>query len=236
MRMVDERDGTLSNTMTKSRLGKVSGKRLENQIKRRENVLSVARTLLSERGYKGLTIRALADACGISFKTLYHYFGDKNALLREAIEAQYVELYARISAEERYTGFDRFMFIADTLMGAVMSNTAYAKELIRLRDLYSVGYEAVRLDAYRHAFQEMLAQRELQGWVNIDFVTRFLIRQLSVPMLMWAAGRLEDQILPLYFKLTVCTFLEGLTEGRTYECVVTMKRRLHAELASAMSA
>lgn len=219
----------------KSRVGKVSGKRLESQLKRRENVLAVARALLSERGYEGLTIRALADASGVSFKTLYHYFGDKNALLREAIEAQYVELYARINAEERHTGFDRFMFIADTLMGAVMSNTAYAKELIRLRDLYSVGYEAVRLETYRHAFEEVLAQRELQGWVNIEFVTRFLIRQLAVPMLLWASGRLADEALQPYFKLTVCSFLEGLTEGRTHERVVEMKRRLHVELAPAMS-
>ena len=47
----------------------------------RENIPAEARRLLSERGYSGLSLRELADRCGVAVGTLYNYYPSKAALI-----------------------------------------------------------------------------------------------------------------------------------------------------------
>ncbi len=44
-------------------------------------ILARAAELFARRGYAGTTMNDIADACGLSKATLYHYFDDKYALL-----------------------------------------------------------------------------------------------------------------------------------------------------------
>jgi AcrR family transcriptional regulator len=54
----------------------------------RERILRVALQLMAERGVKGMSMRALAGACGLNVATLYHYFPAKDVLLGEIISLQ----------------------------------------------------------------------------------------------------------------------------------------------------
>ena len=61
-----------------------------------QRIQEAALDVLAERGTERLTTRHVADAAGISVGTLYHYFADKNDLLR-ALEQQYIrELMAAL--------------------------------------------------------------------------------------------------------------------------------------------
>jgi AcrR family transcriptional regulator len=52
----------------------------------RVDILEAARQLFAERGYQGATIRAIAAEAGVDAALVVHFFGNKAALLGEAIE------------------------------------------------------------------------------------------------------------------------------------------------------
>jgi AcrR family transcriptional regulator len=52
----------------------------------RQEILEAARRLFTERGYQGATMRAIAAEAGVDAALVVHFFGNKAALLGEAIE------------------------------------------------------------------------------------------------------------------------------------------------------
>jgi AcrR family transcriptional regulator len=63
-----------------------------------EQILSAAAALFAREGYAGATMAALAEACGLSKATLYHYVRDKQALLAEICTAHVARLEALVAA------------------------------------------------------------------------------------------------------------------------------------------
>lgn len=60
----------------------------------RESILAHAAELFAHRGYAGTTMNDIADACGLSKATLYHYYRDKHALLVSICEGHVLTLRA----------------------------------------------------------------------------------------------------------------------------------------------
>jgi len=67
-----------------------------------DRILAAAARLFATRGYTATTMKAVADACGISKATLYHYVSDKQGLLLhitaghvERLEALVLDVAAR---------------------------------------------------------------------------------------------------------------------------------------------
>ena len=69
----------------------------------RERILSHAARLFAQRGYPATSMNEVADACGMSKPSLYHYFRDKYALLVSIAEGHVVRLEALVDevAEQR---------------------------------------------------------------------------------------------------------------------------------------
>ncbi len=56
----------------------------------REHILDIALELMSRQGSAGMSMRQLAQACGVQVAAIYHYFPSKDALLSSVIdERQY---------------------------------------------------------------------------------------------------------------------------------------------------
>jgi TetR/AcrR family transcriptional regulator len=62
----------------------------------RDAILARAAELFARRGYAGTTMNDIADACGLSKATLYHYYRDKYALLVSICEEHVVTLRALV--------------------------------------------------------------------------------------------------------------------------------------------
>ncbi len=74
----------------------------------REAILARAAELFAQRGYAATTMNRVAEACGLSKATLYHYYQDKDALLVgiaqthvDRLEAIVAEVLAEPAAPER---------------------------------------------------------------------------------------------------------------------------------------
>lgn len=59
----------------------------------REEILKASRRLAKERGWKAVSIRSVAAACGVSVGSIYYYFPSKTALLTDTVESVWYEIF-----------------------------------------------------------------------------------------------------------------------------------------------
>src|SRR3712207_2283519 len=64
-----------------------SGSR-RSSVERREEILEVALSVLAERGYRGASMREIAERAQASKETLYAWFGNKRGLFEELVRWQ----------------------------------------------------------------------------------------------------------------------------------------------------
>ncbi len=62
----------------------------------RRAILDATEALLVEDGYERFSMRRLAERCGYTAPTIYHYFGDKPGLMDELIEERFERLLVRL--------------------------------------------------------------------------------------------------------------------------------------------
>ncbi|HET9208027.1 MAG TPA: TetR/AcrR family transcriptional regulator [Burkholderiaceae bacterium] len=62
----------------------------------REQILARAATLFAHRGYPGTSMNEVAQACGLSKATLYHYYKDKYSILVAIAEGHVQRLHALV--------------------------------------------------------------------------------------------------------------------------------------------
>jgi len=62
----------------------------------REQILARAARLFAQRGYPATSMNEVANACGLSKATLYHYFRDKPTLLASIAEGHVQRLHALV--------------------------------------------------------------------------------------------------------------------------------------------
>ena len=61
-------------------------RRLQHREDARRTILDATEALLVERGYEAFSMRRLAERCGYTAPTIYHYFGDKKGLFDTLLE------------------------------------------------------------------------------------------------------------------------------------------------------
>lgn len=82
----------------------------------REQILATATELFVQRGYEGVAMREIADACGITKPALYYHFTGKSAVLN-AICIGYLDQVAGVVADssEHGTGEQRLRWLVHGL-------------------------------------------------------------------------------------------------------------------------
>lgn len=64
---------------------------MSHQSQTKRKVLFVAYKAFAKEGYKALTMRALANKCGLTVSSLYHHFSSKSDLYDQILEHTYKE-------------------------------------------------------------------------------------------------------------------------------------------------
>ncbi len=93
----------------------------------REQILATATELFVQRGYEGVAMREIADACGITKPALYYHFAGKSAVLNAICIAYLDEVAAVVadsadhgSGEERLRWLVRGLFALPPWRRAIM--------------------------------------------------------------------------------------------------------------------
>jgi len=136
-------------------------------LRTRASILRAAERLFASRGYRGVSLRDLAGACGLHMFTIQHHFGSKLALYREILRMRDREVEAlvrRVLAEERS---------APALVGRVVDE---------LFDFFLAHRDAIALRA-RAVLGEGLPRRGTLGdesWVGF-MSTTMRTRRIGAP-------------------------------------------------------
>ncbi len=130
---------------------------------RRQAIVTAATHLFSERGFRGVTTRELAKACGVSEPVLYEHFADKRQLYAAILEqtaASNPSLTRRID-EAFASNLEAPQFIhliADTIVRFLDKNPNYSRLV-----LFSAleGHDLAQLNFEHHMkpFHTMLMKR-----------------------------------------------------------------------------
>tara|TARA_A100001037_G_C15144187_1_gene635432 strand:- start:2583 stop:3206 length:624 start_codon:yes stop_codon:yes gene_type:complete len=202
----------------------------ERQIRRREDILTAARKLITELGYDGVTMRQLAKESGVAPKTLYHQFQNKEKLLRAAVEERYRYLYRLIDEAEIERGIDRLYYILDAVSDTTEKNADYARALRPLlTDPSTTGtFTEIRMNTYRKAIDQIASEGEFVDWVDVDMLNALVYRQIN-PILMRATERIPFRT---FAKIDISLILASVTIGYTHDKALEVAKATQQELTS----
>ena len=171
------------------------------QLERQSHILSTAREMLSETGYAGTTMRALAERAGVVPATLYNLYGGKDELLLAAVDDLLVELQNSAGKKNPEPGVDAILGLSQTTGEQIEATPSYAEAMARA--LFNVDRE--------HPLVELLFARSLPfireqlsigkelGQIpsdtNTDNVARHLVGQAWGVIWTWIMGLISlDQV------------------------------------------
>ncbi len=130
---------------------------------RRNAILHTAIRLFSERGFRGTTTRALAEACGVTEPVLYEHFRSKRDLYLAIVDAKSQEGMARgypLLEPLAKAKDDRALFIA--LAGFVIQ--CFTEDQAYTRLAYAVALEDPELGRLFHQ-RQLTPRRAVAGYI-----------------------------------------------------------------------
>lgn len=71
----------------------------------KEEIMEVSRRLVLEKGIASLSMRSLAEACGVAVGSIYNYFPSKADLLSESIGSVWEEIFKPFYEREAFGSF-----------------------------------------------------------------------------------------------------------------------------------
>lgn len=200
----------------------------EKQLRRRQEILSATRHLLSEAGYAGLTMRALAKTCGVSTKLLYDVYGSKEALVSQAVAERISLVYDAIEGANREKGVGHLMTLASGIADAMLELPnfahAFANGMALQREVYTREDYSSR--AIRRCLQEISQAGDLSRDRDFDLLEMLIRMQLQSVIMHWNVGAIPDAHLHAFLQLGACNILKTLVTGESERHLLDVEARL----------
>ncbi len=129
----------------------------------RDRILQVAEEMFASQGYRAVSIRDIARACGVTNAALYYHFPSKEALFREVLLRHLDQLRERMVAAAQ--AHDRFRdqlqamleVYATTLSRHRVSMFAWRRELLALKEASPDERKALIQQAQRAVLEPLAA-------------------------------------------------------------------------------
>ncbi|MFQ3351880.1 MAG: AcrR family transcriptional regulator [Candidatus Marivariicella framensis] len=148
----------------------------------KEKIIIKATELFLSIGFKSVTMDDLAQSMGISKKTIYQFFKNKNHLISlcmKTLQKGVVKSFKQISINANNPIIELFQIKKEAMK--VLGNTETAPQF-QLQKFYPEIYQELKgreFDLVRDVFQESLKKGIKSGYyreeINIDFITRIYI-------------------------------------------------------------
>ena len=199
------------------------------QVERQSNILACARDMLSDVGYAGMTMRALAEKAEVAPATLYNLYGGKDELIIAAVEDLLKLLGVRAAESRESEGIGALLATAEVTGQQIQATPKYAEAMTRA--LFKVEGDDPLADvlfARGHPYvaeQLAIAQKrgEILPEVDTNLVALHLTGQGWSTIMLWMMGMLPLQDMIVERQRNLIMTLIGVTRG-------TAKKRLEARL------
>lgn len=130
-----------------------------------DTISEVALGLIAERDYNSISVQEIADAAGVSLRTLFRHYSNKDAIFGRRIEQREAQILARFlsrTADEPL--IESYLYAIDAMVGDFMSDPTSAerefgvlREVPGLRAQYLVPSPEHSTDHMDEAFAAKLA-------------------------------------------------------------------------------
>lgn len=187
---------------------------------RRDAILTAARELIAERGYADITVRDLAERCGVSVPTLYNQFGGKDEVLSAAIEEHFLEVLDSTPVANSNPGYERLNHIIDQSAEQILTLSAYHQRLLEafaaIRSTAPVQQRVANqlADAMRKELEVMAGQNQLSDWVDVTSIASQMTSASIAVAVVWSSGMISDQQFSASMQFSTGLVLLGVARGR----------------------
>ena len=185
----------------------------ELQLERRKNILAKTREMIATQGVDNITIRDLAEHCGVSVPTLYNQFDNKDNLVFAAADEIVRYQFEKLSMPSGKRGLDHIIEVNTQSVNLTLKNPELMS-LIAINVPRSNNSLAVAQSIYTQALQEMQDNGELVDWVDINFVGKRLHRRIRSVTIDWSRKQIGDDELLHYRFCEIYLMILGLSTGK----------------------
>lgn len=140
----------------------------------KRKIINTAEKLFSEKGFNGVSIRDLANACGLSGPLILHHFQNKDGIydaVRLALIKEYIPLFENTTDYED----DLFSFIENAIRGAFAFHreNPIALRLMNWDRLNGFRSPWPKTEEFERIFSECLQKAMDAGEVKNNFSSKF---------------------------------------------------------------
>jgi len=194
---------------------------------RKHRILEVARGLIADRGYEGVTMRDLADESLVSVPTLYNLFGGKQELLFAAVESYFLELLKGAESSGRDEGLPQLISLVEMIGHEMLQRAAYARSLMRFFGGRTETGGLHEFVARRLTNELVTALEEMQSKLGERLSSHFIITSFE-----WSSGYLTDEGMQSTLLYGLGIMLLGVARGKAAEELEALVRK-HQPAAAA---
>mgnify|MGYP001100353064 FL=1 len=149
------------------------------------NIVEKANSLFRTFGIRGVTVDDICRECGISKKTIYNYYSDKQSLANEAIKYHYNNLYKEIKSIINLTGnsIETFFKISSHFRETLNDTTPlFVHDLKKFHpDLYK-NHQDYKEKLFEKSIQKVLKKGKEEGLVRDDINDK-IVSKLRIEMI-----------------------------------------------------
>ena len=100
----------------------------------KQEIMLRAEQLFAQSGFESVSMREIAEACGITKANIYYYFKDKESLYLQVLESDMLEMIGMLNraAQREGTARDKIARIAETVVRLLHSKPALIRMGMRL--------------------------------------------------------------------------------------------------------
>ena len=212
---------------------------MRQREERKQRILEVARLLIADHGYQGVTMRELAVKSLVSVPTLYNLFGGKNELLFAAVESYFNQMLGGGDRSGTEEGLPKILSLIETVSRETVRHAAYMRALMGFFGGPGASAGLVELAAREltsqlvEALEQMQRQRQLAAWVDPQALSERITGQLTIVTFEWSRHLLSDEGLRSALLYGTGALLLGLARGKAAgEIERLVRKHQSAALAS----
>ena len=156
------------------------------------SILDAAERVLAQRGYAALTTRAIAADAEITQTSMYHYFADKQSIVRALVDRFADHWHSRLDALKHCPSLDTALTkLLDELFGACQTQPWIGQGFVALKsDPKLANYDADINKKFADDFAMLLAhfkisankrQRTVRARILVTLIDAFLMETARKP-------------------------------------------------------
>ena len=135
-------------------------------------------------------MRDLAAKANVTPKTLYHQFGNKEKLLRTAVEERFRHTYQAIDDHKVEKGIDKLYFIIEAIAETTRKNMNYARALSTvLTPRRSDPFASIRMNTYKNAVAQIHEEGDFHDWIDLEVIAQVVYRHVNPLYVNWHVDR-----------------------------------------------